>query len=27
LPESLHETKHGSPVVNIDAPMAERDKL
>ncbi|MBE2241642.1 MAG: tRNA 2-selenouridine(34) synthase MnmH [Burkholderiaceae bacterium] len=27
LPESLHEAMHGSPVVNIDAPMAERVKL
>ncbi len=27
LPESLYEAMHGSPVVNIDAPMAERVKL
>ena len=27
LPESLYETMHGSPVVNIDAPMAERVRL
>jgi tRNA 2-selenouridine synthase len=27
LPESLHEAMHGSPVVNIDAPMAERVRL
>lgn len=27
LPESLHEAMHGSPVVNVDAPMAERVKL
>ncbi|MBE2242161.1 MAG: tRNA 2-selenouridine(34) synthase MnmH [Burkholderiaceae bacterium] len=27
LPESLHEAMHGSPVVNIDAPIAERVKL
>ncbi|MCO5123251.1 MAG: tRNA 2-selenouridine(34) synthase MnmH [Rhizobacter sp.] len=27
LPESLHEAMHASPVVNINAPMAERVKL
>lgn len=27
LPESLYEAMHGSPVVNIAAPMAERVKL
>lgn len=27
LPKSLHEAMHGSPVVNIDAPMRERVKL
>lgn len=27
LPESLYETMHASPVVNVDAPMAERVKL
>jgi tRNA 2-selenouridine synthase len=27
LPESLYEAMHASPVVNVDAPMAERVKL
>ncbi len=27
LPQALHEAMHCSPVVNIDAPMAERVKL
>ena len=27
LPQALHEAMHGSPVVNIDAPMTERVKL
>jgi len=27
LPESLYKAMHGSPVVNIDAPMSERVKL
>ena len=27
LPEALYEAMHGSPVINIDAPMSERVKL